>query len=80
MDLQFSALLSLGEVVVWSRLQGTLQVERLVTLGLLSRFLACFFLQYAALKFYRVVIYPHFVSPLRHLPGPKVGLTSVSFK
>lgn len=29
--------------------------------------------QYLLVKAYRVLLYPFYVSPLRHLPGPKVG-------
>ncbi|KAI2781760.1 cytochrome P450 [Daldinia loculata] len=35
------------------------------------KFVAVFFIQYTVLKFYRIVLYPNFFSPLRHLPGPK---------
>lgn len=28
--------------------------------------------QYIVAKMYSIFLYPHFVSPLRHLPGPKV--------
>ncbi|KAI1370882.1 cytochrome P450 [Hypoxylon crocopeplum] len=34
-------------------------------------FFAVFVLQYTLLKFYRIILYPRFFSPLRHLPGPK---------
>lgn len=29
--------------------------------------------QYITLKIYRIFLYPKYFSPLRHLPGPKVG-------
>jgi hypothetical protein len=32
----------------------------------------CLAIQYLLLKVYRIFIYPFYVSPLRHLPGPKV--------
>jgi hypothetical protein len=39
-------------------------------------FVEAFIVQYALLKFskmvYKLFIYPFYVSPLRHLPGPKV--------
>lgn len=35
---------------------------------------AVFLVQYLAVKFYRIFLYPYFFSPLRHLPGPKVCL------
>ena len=31
-----------------------------------------FLLQYVAVKLYRIILYPAFFSPLRHLPGPTV--------
>ncbi|KAI1659915.1 cytochrome P450 [Daldinia decipiens] len=45
--------------------------RELDSLWILKRFVAVFFIQYAVLKFYRIVLYPNFFSPLRHLPGPK---------
>lgn len=30
-------------------------------------------MQYVALKIYRIFIYPFWVSPFRHLPGPRVS-------
>jgi hypothetical protein len=75
MDVQVAALLSLGEVLLWARLQGTLDwgVSGLVLVPLFSRFAMYFAFQYALLKFYRVVLYHRFFSPLRHVPGPKVS-------
>ncbi|KEF51083.1 uncharacterized protein A1O9_12865 [Exophiala aquamarina CBS 119918] len=35
--------------------------------------LSLFILQYFSLKFYRIVVYPTCVSPLRRVPGPKDG-------
>lgn len=44
----------------------------------LSRTLsALFLLHYVVLKLYRIVIYPTFLSPLRHLPGPKASRASI---
>lgn len=40
-------------------------------------FLRLFSLQFGALAFYKLTIYPRFVSPLRHLPHPKVKQDSV---
>ncbi|KAI2470825.1 cytochrome P450 [Annulohypoxylon bovei var. microspora] len=36
-----------------------------------KQFLIGLVAQYVILKFYRVVLYPNYFSPLRHLPGPK---------
>ncbi|KAI1482960.1 cytochrome P450 [Daldinia eschscholtzii] len=36
-----------------------------------KRFFTLVFIQYTFFKFYRIVFYPNFLSPLRHLPGPK---------
>lgn len=38
----------------------------------LKSFLMVLLVQYALLKVYRIILYPNFLSPLRHLPGPKV--------
>ena len=38
----------------------------------LAIFLSLFFIQYSLLIFYRLYIYPNYLSPFRHLPGPKV--------
>ena len=75
MDVQIAALLSLAEVLLWVRFQGTLDwgVSGLVLVPLFSRFAMYFAFQYAPLKFYRVVLYHRFFSPLRHVPGPKVS-------
>ncbi|KAI1806394.1 cytochrome P450 [Daldinia bambusicola] len=37
----------------------------------IKRLFGLLFIHYTCLKFYRIVVYPNFVSPLRHLPGPK---------
>ncbi|KAI1470021.1 cytochrome P450 [Daldinia caldariorum] len=39
--------------------------------SIFKRFFGLIFIQYACLKFHRIVIYPNFFSTLRHLPGPK---------
>jgi hypothetical protein len=76
MDFQVSALLSLAEAVLLAGgAQGgrfIFQPDELPIVDILRYFVLCFFVQYGAFKFYRIVIYPHFVSPMRHLPGPKV--------
>ncbi|KAF3061335.1 Cytochrome P450 4F5 [Daldinia childiae] len=41
------------------------------SLWMFKKFVAVFLIQYAILKLYRIVLYPNFFSPLRHLPGPK---------
>lgn len=46
--------------------------RELDSLWIFKKFVAVFLIQYAVLKFYRIVLYPNFFSPLRHLPGPKV--------
>ncbi|KAK4580129.1 hypothetical protein LTR86_000332 [Recurvomyces mirabilis] len=38
--------------------------------GFTSTFLAFFFLQYLALQAWKIIVYPRFFSPLRHLPTP----------
>ncbi|KAK0715540.1 cytochrome P450 3A5 [Lasiosphaeris hirsuta] len=69
-DIQVSAFTALLEAVALSGLQGTL---RFSAAALLPQFLAYFIVQYALIKLYRLAIFPHFVSPLRHIPGPKDG-------
>ncbi|KAI1495618.1 cytochrome P450 [Biscogniauxia marginata] len=39
--------------------------------SIFSKFIVVLLLQYVTLKLYRIVLYPAFFSPLRHLPGPK---------
>ncbi|KAK8112458.1 cytochrome P450 3A5 [Apiospora sp. TS-2023a] len=39
----------------------------------LSTFVLFFLTQYTTLKLYQIFIYPRFVSPLRHIPGPTNG-------
>ncbi|KAI0174420.1 cytochrome P450 [Pestalotiopsis sp. NC0098] len=38
-----------------------------------SNVLTLFLVQYVLLKYYRLVLYPNYFSPLRHLPGPSGG-------
>ncbi|KAI0118546.1 cytochrome P450 [Hypoxylon sp. NC0597] len=45
--------------------------RELYELSNLKKFFVGLLVQYVLLKFYRVVLYPNFFSPLRHLPGPK---------
>jgi len=81
MDFQIATLLSLAETILLAggALEGrfTLRPAELPLWDILSYFVIFFSVQYGALKFYRFVIYPHFVSPLRYLPGPKVSLSSL---
>jgi len=71
MDLQLAATLSLSETVIWARLsEASLQTSYW---SIITQVLLYFALRYSALKAYRLIIYPNFVSPLRHLPGPKDG-------
>jgi len=37
-------------------------------------FLYLFIAHYFVFKFYRIYVYPRYVSPMRHLPGPKVNI------
>ena len=72
MDFQLAAVLSAAEAAIWAGVHRSVQAAPVLTLALVSRFLFYFVVQYSALQGYRLFIYPHFVSPLRHLPGPKV--------
>ncbi|KAI1843982.1 hypothetical protein JX266_009848 [Neoarthrinium moseri] len=42
-----------------------------LTVPPLKVFLGLFVLHYVIIKIYRFILYPNFVSPLRHVPGPK---------
>ncbi|KAK3324028.1 cytochrome P450 3A5 [Cercophora scortea] len=70
MDLQLTAVLSLLEVVVLTGFQRAVDLAQTSPLTLIKAFFTHFLLQYGALKVYRVVIVPHYLSPLRHIPGP----------
>ncbi|KAK3352674.1 cytochrome P450 3A5 [Lasiosphaeria hispida] len=69
-DLQVTAFAAFLEAVALSGLQGTLEFS---AAALLPQFLAYFIAQYALVKLYRLAVFPHFVSPLRNVPGPKDG-------
>jgi hypothetical protein len=45
--------------------------------GFVKTVLALFAIQYFAQAFYRILIYPFFLSPLRHLPQPPVRLLAL---
>jgi len=74
MDLQLAAILSLSEAILWARLSGiSLHASPPSINPIILQFLLYFSLQYSIIKAYRLAIYPHFVSPLRRLPGPRDG-------
>jgi len=61
MDLQLAATLSLSETVIWARLsEASLQTSYW---SIITQVLLYFALRYSALKAYRLIIYPNFVSP-----------------
>ncbi|KAK3319001.1 hypothetical protein B0H66DRAFT_558566 [Apodospora peruviana] len=66
MPIQPSAVISIFEVIASSGLQGTLELAKTIPGRLISTFLSYFVVQYGALKFYRIAIYPGFGSPLRN--------------
>lgn len=68
-DLWLAVLLSLVEETLWSKFSFPAQTTSSTTSRLI-RFASLFALQYILIKAYRHIIYPHFLSPLRHLPGP----------
>ncbi|KAK1834270.1 cytochrome P450 [Podospora conica] len=47
------------------------QAKDIATQTTFLLFCGLFVTQYILLTIYRVIIYPHFLSPMRHLPGPK---------
>ena len=80
MDFQLVVLTSVVGTVAWASgivRDGQPQVPKLdltlLSLENLYRFLLLFTAQYVVVKLYRMVVYPHFLSPLRHLPGPKAS-------
>ena len=79
MDIQLTAILSASELVALTGLQRVTQLAHEDPSVLIATFLTYFTIQYALLKFYRIVIYPNFISPLRNLPGPKVSRLIRSF-
>jgi len=73
MDLRLCAIASVIETIALTGLRQSIQQLRQSRNDLVLGTLGLFLLQYVVLKFYRTIIYPHFVSPMRHMPGPKVG-------
>lgn len=65
--------LSLLGAIAPSLAAGKYQAKDLATQPTLLLFSGLFLAQYLLLTFYRVIVYPHFLSPLRHLPGPKAS-------
>ncbi|KAI5924075.1 cytochrome P450 [Camillea tinctor] len=45
-------------------------IQEISKFSTFSKSVGVFLLQYVAVKFYRIILYPAFFSPLRHLPGP----------
>ncbi|KAK0633890.1 cytochrome P450 3A5 [Immersiella caudata] len=74
MDVLTAAALSFFEVATWAWLSGrSLSLRPLSQLNLI-RLLLHFVIHYVTLKFYNIVVYPRFFSPLRNLPGPRDGV------
>ncbi|KAI1771885.1 cytochrome P450 [Hypoxylon cercidicola] len=46
-------------------------MEHLDSWSVAKTLLTLFLVQYVVAKVYRIILYPNFLSPLRHLPGPK---------
>jgi hypothetical protein len=72
MDLLTCAGISILEALLIDKLQSAAISPSFVT-----RTAVLFAAQYLALKYYRIFLYHKYFSPLRHLPGPKVGLPCV---
>lgn len=68
MDLVTCAGLGIIEAVVIDKLQTDA-----ISASFITRSAVLFVAQYLALKYYRIFLYHKYFSPLRHLPGPKVG-------
>ncbi|KAI0886959.1 cytochrome P450 [Annulohypoxylon maeteangense] len=71
MDFQICFGLSLVETLITSALSPTHEAFSDLPTSKTLLFLGFFSAQWALIKFYRVFIYPYFVSPLRGIPGPK---------
>ncbi|KAK4161030.1 cytochrome P450 [Cladorrhinum sp. PSN259] len=67
MDLQYTLLLSLVEAVSFAFYQQS----QILPGSILPNLFLLFAIQYAAIKSYRIFIWPRLFSPLRHIPGPK---------
>ncbi|KAI1098416.1 cytochrome P450 [Jackrogersella minutella] len=52
-------------------LGALIPIRELSSFSAFKKFCIGLLVQYVLLKVYRVIIYPNFFSPLRHLPGPK---------
>lgn len=68
MDIAAVTIITAAEALLFRQWQDA-------TLGNLSagNVLTLFSVQYVLLKYYRLVLYPNYFSPLRHLPGPSVS-------
>ncbi|KAI5921966.1 cytochrome P450 3A5 [Camillea tinctor] len=73
MDIRICAVLAFAESLAIYELNKAYQRPVLSTTDFGIGVLALLGLQWMLLKIYRVFIYPHFLSPLRQLPGPKDG-------
>ncbi|KAI1453888.1 cytochrome P450 [Annulohypoxylon moriforme] len=71
MDFQICFGLSLVETLITSALNPADGIVSDLPANKSLRFLAFFSVQWVLFKFYRIFIYPYFVSPLRSIPGPK---------
>jgi len=49
-------------------------VKKVITADFLGGLFILYILQLVGYKVYRAFVYPYYVSPLRHLPGPKVTM------
>ncbi|KAK3312357.1 cytochrome P450 3A5 [Apodospora peruviana] len=70
MDIRLTAILSLSETAAWTAISYQ-KLRAVPTIAFVNQFLLYFAVQYSILKFYRVVVYSHFVSPTRNIPSPK---------
>lgn len=66
MDLKICAALAVLETA------AAIPLREFHVVSALRTWIAFLLFQYLLVKAYRVLVYPFYVSPLRHLPGPKV--------
>lgn len=76
MDIQLIGFISVVETVVMTGLKESWNLATTPRSVLIQIFLELFLVQYLVVKLYRIFIYPFYVSPLRHLPTPKVSVVS----
>ncbi|KAH6646939.1 cytochrome P450 [Truncatella angustata] len=72
MDLLICAVLAILELLVYNGSRQQVDSPSAETVSFrVAQLWPLVLVQYLAFKYYRIFIYPHHISPLRHLPGPQ---------